>query len=72
MEFMLITVILSCDFYNFRDPYARIIIKPCLIVTVMYTIIKQRPADFGSILRWQAAKYRNAKLQLVVNASIVR
>lgn len=40
---MLIVVILSCDFYNFRDPYARIIIKPCLIVTAMYTIVKHRP-----------------------------
>ncbi|CAK9830605.1 hypothetical protein ANTRET_LOCUS7748 [Anthophora retusa] len=27
-------------------------------------------ADFGSILRWQAAKYRNAKLQLFVNTRI--
>lgn len=53
MEFMLIAVILSCDFYNFRDPYARIIIKPCLIVTVMYTIIKQQPRISVQFCIWK-------------------
>lgn len=37
---MLIAVILSSDFYDFRDAYARIIIELRLIVIVMNMIIK--------------------------------
>ena len=59
---MLIAVILSGDFYDFRDPYARIIIKLRLIVIVMNMIIKQRSGNsvdyrFGRLLNTETRSY---------------
>ncbi|KOX76159.1 hypothetical protein WN51_11899 [Melipona quadrifasciata] len=53
---------------------ARMMYVCCLFakkIESYWKIYVKSATDFGSILRWQAAKYRNAKLQLVVNASIV-